>query len=129
VNRRDRRTPGGSSSRNVAYTKDQLLDWVGAKTYDKALSYVDAVSDIRRSPDKLHAYVSGTAAAPYFVEIIFRNGLMDGFCTCPVGFNCKHVAATLLACVEREERASNVSVSRRTVRIASVRTSPCSSTS
>jgi superfamily II DNA or RNA helicase len=45
--------------------------------------------------------VSGTEKLPYKVSIDVENARggwrVDGFCRCPVGFNCKHVAATLLA--------------------------------
>ena len=50
------------------------------------------------------ALVQGSQPAPYEVEIELhqgRNGkvAVDGTCSCPMAFNCKHVAATLLEAV------------------------------
>lgn len=64
------------------------------------------VSDVRAQAldtgvVQLHALVQGTEAAPYEVDIIVeRSGpqtLITGRCTCPVGHNCKHAAAALIA--------------------------------
>jgi superfamily II DNA or RNA helicase len=59
-----------------------------------ALEFSDNFSHIR-------ARVAGSARKPYVVDIVLkfdREQLIDidGECSCPVAFNCKHVAATLL---------------------------------
>lgn len=59
---------------------------------------------------KVRARVSGTARTPYAVDIDlrFRHGQLvgiDGDCTCPVFFNCKHAAAALLAAWGQEGTA------------------------
>jgi superfamily II DNA or RNA helicase len=59
-----------------------------------ALEFSDNFSHIR-------ARVAGSARKPYAVDIVLkfdRERLIDidGECSCPVGLNCKHVAATLL---------------------------------
>jgi len=41
--------------------------------------------------------VIGSAAKPYEVSITFDENDIDGDCSCPLQFNCKHVAATLYA--------------------------------
>ena len=51
---------------------------------------------------KLHTRLRGSGTAVYEQTISFfvdpRTGLhLRGLCTCPVGFNCKHVAAALMA--------------------------------
>jgi superfamily II DNA or RNA helicase len=56
--------------------------------------------------DRLTAVVQGSARAPYRqdIQLLERKGVVDhvaGSCTCPVGFNCKHVAAALLAYVQQ----------------------------
>ncbi|MEI7970734.1 MAG: DEAD/DEAH box helicase [Betaproteobacteria bacterium] len=56
-------------------------------------------------PGRYEASVQGSEAAPYKVEVqVFPgNGGMriQGRCNCPVGVNCKHVAAALLSIVDR----------------------------
>ncbi len=52
--------------------------------------------------DHLHTRLRGTGTAVYEQTISFfvdpRTGLhLRGLCTCPIGFNCKHVAAALMA--------------------------------
>jgi superfamily II DNA or RNA helicase len=52
------------------------------------------------------ADVAGTSAAPYHVQVFIsraRSGrnLISGYCQCPIGMECKHVAATLIAAFER----------------------------
>ncbi len=53
------------------------------------------------------ARVNGTRQEPYGVAIRIpsksSNGIkISGSCTCPIGYNCKHVAATLLQALESE---------------------------
>jgi superfamily II DNA or RNA helicase len=50
----------------------------------------------------LRATVRGSTSTPYRLDIALRRSAkgavgIDGECTCPVGYNCKHVAAALLA--------------------------------
>ena len=52
--------------------------------------------------DRLHTRLRGSGTAVYEQTISFfidpRTGLhLRGLCTCPIGFNCKHVAAALMA--------------------------------
>lgn len=41
--------------------------------------------------------VLGTAVDPYSVSILVEDGTFDNYCSCPVGFDCKHAAACLIA--------------------------------
>ena len=76
----------------------------------------DKGADVRRSglvrrvesnPDgsRISGSVSGSKRAPYSQSIMLneRNGRLriTGYCTCPMAFNCKHVAAVLIDLVER----------------------------
>ncbi|MBV8398721.1 MAG: SWIM zinc finger family protein, partial [Acetobacteraceae bacterium] len=50
----------------------------------------------------LEAHVIGSAPAPYRLSIRLKErsgggAVIAGTCSCPVGFNCKHVAAALFA--------------------------------
>jgi superfamily II DNA or RNA helicase len=53
---------------------------------------------------QINALVQGSEPAPYAVDIDLRKGqggkvVVEGTCSCPMAFNCKHVAATLLEAV------------------------------
>jgi hypothetical protein len=70
----------------------------------RAQDYVDQgrVLSVARSPDgsRVVGHVEGTRREPYVAVIeMSRSGEVPraGRCSCPVGRNCKHVAATLLA--------------------------------
>ncbi|KXU89406.1 helicase [Caballeronia megalochromosomata] len=93
------------------YTRDQVARWMGPKTIGKALGYVHAVGDIDLVEHMLYAQVPGTQPEPYTVEITFQSGRPHGYCSCPVGYDCKHVAATLLALLERREAAERSGLS------------------
>lgn len=78
----------------------------------KAKEYLrpGVISDLRVSPNgrAILALVQGTRRQPYRVSIQLdgrsrQNGPMGvtGYCTCPVMYNCKHVAAVLLAVLGR----------------------------
>jgi superfamily II DNA or RNA helicase len=95
----------GESPDSARFTRDLVARWMGPKTFDKALGYLRAVYDIRWTGNILRARVAGTRAEPYTVEISFREARPRGYCSCPVGYECKHVAATLLAYLEREDDA------------------------
>lgn len=83
------------------YDRVQIGHWLGTGTVDKALAYVCAVSNLEWDGDVLSASVNGTQKIPYEVNVFFDGRsnkiTIDGTCTCPVGYGCKHVAAVLLA--------------------------------
>jgi superfamily II DNA or RNA helicase len=82
---------------------------VSATAYAAAQAYARAgrVSDLRvdEANHTLTAEVRGAAARPYRQTIVLHRDKKQawqviGRCTCPVGRNCKHVAAALLAHLE-----------------------------
>ena len=86
----------------IHYDRKQITEWLGSFTVSKARDYVHAVSELRWQPNnRLTAKIQGTRSRPYDVWIMFND--VDGDmwieneCTCPVGFECKHVAALLIA--------------------------------
>jgi superfamily II DNA or RNA helicase len=85
----------------VPYDRKQITRWLGAHTVAKAQDYVDAVSELEWDNDTLTASVQGTEPLPYEVTVDFEvddiEPWLEGDCSCPVGYNCKHVAAVLLA--------------------------------
>jgi hypothetical protein len=83
------------------YDHAQIVRALDAKTVEKGQRLVDAVSNIFWENDALCGDVQGSQKFPYEVQVFFeRVGellIIEGECSCPVGFNCKHVAALLLA--------------------------------
>jgi superfamily II DNA or RNA helicase len=84
------------------YSESDVLRELGRKAYEAARIYVreGRVLAFDRDVEVLSGRVLGTARRPYEQTItveVARGGVsIDGECTCPVGFNCKHVAAVLL---------------------------------
>ncbi|MGU7773710.1 DEAD/DEAH box helicase [Burkholderia sp. MR1-5-21] len=86
----------------IQYDRKQITEWLGSYTVAKARDYAPAVSDLRwRDSHKLTGKVQGTRSRPYDVWVVFNDvdkGMwIENECTCPVGFECKHVAALLIA--------------------------------
>jgi superfamily II DNA or RNA helicase len=84
---------------------DDIQDFVSHNAFTKALAYhrQGRVSGIEISGDftTIGAAVRGSGREIYAVHIeLFRKGStlfdIEGACSCPVGYNCKHIAATLL---------------------------------
>ncbi len=50
--------------------------------------------------------VQGTAKEPYITTIEFDDGEFSAYCSCPVGFDCKHAAACLLELAQNETSQS-----------------------
>lgn len=87
------------------YTYEDIRRAVGDAALDKATSYQRrhraSLSDATPDGTHIKGRVQGTLQRPYTVSIRLRPGdegrlKIDGSCSCPVGFNCKHVAALLL---------------------------------
>jgi uncharacterized Zn finger protein len=94
--------PEGPPPGFPSLTRDDIRAWVGEATFRRGESYVDtAIFDTRRTGRTLKARCQGTASQPYRVEAtIGSRGVERDDCTCPVGKQCKHVAALLLAWLE-----------------------------
>ena len=58
---------------------------------------------------RISGSVTGSKRAPYSQSIMLneRNGRLriTGYCTCPMAFNCKHVAAVLIELIEQRKDA------------------------
>lgn len=96
------------------YQEEDVIDWLGADTVKKARPYVDLVQQLEVGDERIDAQVPGSARQPYQTSIVFVDfegqASLPNTCSCPVGRDCKHVAATLLrAIAERnpEVRLSN----------------------
>jgi len=77
-----------------------IKTWVGKTFAMRGKRYFkhDRVTEVEalQQGEELMGDVQGTAAKPYEVLIRFvSDDAIEGECTCPVGLNCKHVAAVL----------------------------------
>ncbi len=81
---------------------DDLIDQLEASFLEQGLDYFRShkVIDINRDENDncLTAKVKGKKKAPYSISVSFDEDLLiDGDCSCKINYNCKHVAAVLMA--------------------------------
>src|SRR5512143_3172575 len=90
------------------YTERDIRRWFDDRTLSRARDYTDAIEHLTILPERITARVQGTEPSPYHVEIVIqrpnpRSITMESECSCPVGYNCKHAAATLFAALQARE--------------------------
>ena len=95
------------------YSRSDIERWLGAAEVRKGQHYVDAVRALDVQAQSISAWVQGTAPHPYRVDIHFapdRVGAsyISAHCSCPLGGDCKHAAAVLLAGIEARAHAPRV---------------------
>ena len=96
------------------FNEVDLYRWLDDRTITKAVAYLDRVHDLRTEGVMLRAEVEGTDTRPYRVAIDLRTSLrnplsrLHGRCSCPVGDNCKHVAAVMMRALHGTEEESEV---------------------
>ncbi len=83
-------------------TQDELVRWLGPNEIAKGLTYLARVSELASDDFSVSARVKGTRRTPYSVYAELtdsppRGRRLFSDCTCPVGHDCKHVAAMMLA--------------------------------
>ncbi len=90
----------------ATFATDDIEHAVGEAAYLRGLDYLrrGMVRSAAFGPHgRIHGEVSGSRPRPYAVAVRYEsrdNGRLvpvDGRCSCPVGRNCKHMAALLLA--------------------------------
>jgi superfamily II DNA or RNA helicase len=84
------------------YTLADVTRWYSSLELQKAKAYLNSITQLSIQPSKITAQVKGTAKLPYLVQIFFEDTMSDmpgmrPFCSCPVGYKCKHTAAVLLS--------------------------------
>jgi len=94
---------------SVSYDRNQVNLWLSSHTRAKARDYLNAVSEVRWVSSKILAgLVQGSRSKPYDVRVQFfersASDWIEGQCSCPVGFNCKHVAALLIAALPHDQK-------------------------
>ncbi len=92
-------------------TWDDLEEWAGTKIVSRGKSYLNAMNDLRRTPDgKLVAWVSGTHRYATLAKMD-ESGQLSSNCTCPYSWGpCKHAVAVILAYLEAVKKKQNVPV-------------------
>ena len=96
-------------------TRADIRAYVGSTYYDRGLGYFEqgrvlAVEPARADEQgvRLRAQVLGSGGRVYRQTIAIRweayGASLDGDCDCPVGYNCKHVAAACLEFAAAPER-------------------------
>jgi uncharacterized Zn finger protein len=99
----ERDEPEGPPPGFPPLTLDHLRAWLGEATLRRGEPYVvERIFDTRSTGRTLKAGCQGSASQPYRVEATIgaRGGVASDDCTCPVGHQCKNVAALLLAWLE-----------------------------
>jgi superfamily II DNA or RNA helicase len=89
-------------------TLKRLID---TRSFQAGLAYAldNHVLEIRKTSENyLQSRVKGSGRNSYVTEISLQalmapSPALRGSCSCPVGFNCKHVAATLIAYFQSDE--------------------------
>ncbi|MEO7208180.1 MAG: DEAD/DEAH box helicase [Steroidobacteraceae bacterium] len=83
------------------YDREQIADWLGSHIVARAAGYAHAVSNVHWADETLAGKVQGTERRPYSVQCHFHEDeqelWVESRCSCPVGIDCKHVAALLIA--------------------------------
>ncbi|HHA2918529.1 TPA: SWIM zinc finger domain-containing protein [Stenotrophomonas maltophilia] len=86
----------------IPYDDQDLFRWFDEVTLGRSEQCIGGVCNLQRHGDLLIADVQGSARHPYSVEIDLGastrtpRSRLQGDCSCPVGHNCKHVAAALV---------------------------------
>jgi superfamily II DNA or RNA helicase len=96
---------------SVFFDRERVAEWLGDHTVAKARS-VGAITHVEWHGTTLSGDVQGTQALPYRTRVRFRTDggspWAQSDCTCPVGRNCKHVAALLLAELDYHDEMDHI---------------------
>ncbi|MDR3375638.1 MAG: DEAD/DEAH box helicase [Ancalomicrobiaceae bacterium] len=92
----------------------EIAQLVGRSAFEKGRTYQrqTRVQAVSRDGDTIFAKVRGSGGNVYVTSVEARRGakgrlIAVGTCSCPIGLNCKHVAAVLLAARALPEAALN----------------------
>ena len=115
-----RRVSDGFVDMALTFDYADVLGQFEPRVVERGVDYFDQgrVTGLNIAQDGhvLSGLVRGRGRRPYKVHAVLReddSGVdVDGHCTCPVGYNCKHVVALLFAALEDHEAAPAKSVSR-----------------
>jgi uncharacterized Zn finger protein len=91
----------GVADRWAALTWDDLEGWAGARSVERGRSYQRGgrVKDLRVAEDGAALLATVLGGNRYATTVALGPGrgpkALEGSCTCPVGYNCKHAVATV----------------------------------
>ncbi|SIT39734.1 putative helicase [Paraburkholderia ribeironis] len=101
----------GTLMSSIFFDRERIAEWLGDHTVAKARS-VGAVTHVKWQGATLSGDVQGTQPLPYRTRVRFgmdgRSPWAQSDCTCPVGRDCKHVAALLLAELEYHDEMDHI---------------------
>jgi superfamily II DNA or RNA helicase len=96
---------------SVFFDRERIADWLGDRTVAKARS-VGAVTNVKWQGATLSGDVQGSQLLPYRTRVRFRTDggspWAQSDCSCPVGRDCKHVAALLLAELDYHDEMDHI---------------------
>ena len=113
--------PGSSVEGNIV---TDMVDWtavltdsaieavVGTQSYRRGVAYArnGHVGHVKINRNVIFGRVHGTAPDPYQLIVVAGEDRarpsLSATCTCPVGIDCKHAAATMIAARERVDRGA-----------------------
>ncbi len=98
------------------FTEDDIFDNVDGPSFERGSDYFrrGKVLGVEIDGDEIVGMVSGSGRFAYEQSIYVhedRGVHIDGGCTCPMEYNCKHVAAVLLAYLARQPAAASTALS------------------
>ena len=107
--------PASIDSPTASFTLDSVRLWFNARTIAEAERCQASVRNLQIGPDSIKAIVPGESGKPYAVVVKFREVVpgqkyTHGTCTCPMGGDCTHVAATLLRVIEDRAKPKPVNL-------------------
>jgi SNF2 family DNA or RNA helicase len=97
----------------VLYSAQDVTSRYYGSNYQRGKEYCNEgrVTKILFENNQLTAFVTGNSSKPYEVEINISQERdqkdFTGYCSCPVGYQCKHVVATLLEGIKIMEIIAN----------------------
>ena len=86
---------------------EDVLDWAGERTVQRAEGYLDRVGEIFAFDDFIAAKVRGTEE---YTTNVFMDmcGEWNSVCTCPVQMNCKHGVALALCAAKKLNEGTTI---------------------
>ncbi|MGL5136277.1 MAG: SNF2-related protein [Beijerinckiaceae bacterium] len=83
----------------IVLTRQSVVSATGQRAFEAGAAYLRdgrVIQAERVSDSEILSAVRGSERTPYRQTITLDGAVIDGACTCPVGHNCKHVAAAML---------------------------------
>lgn len=94
--------------------ESDIIENVGEVAFERGRVYWEQgrvlLTELTEDLSEIRARVAGSKKTPYSVSIDLmwqaRSWMVASDCTCPIGFNCKHVAAVLMSIIKGKQSAA-----------------------